>query len=194
MKIGIFGGSFNPAHMGHFKIAESILSSKKVDRLLVVPNYTNPLKSKFPLLPNKLRWNILKATFSELKNIEFCDYELQKSAPSYTIHTIQYLKSIYPSDHLFLIVGEDTFKLFPKWHQPDKIIELIKLLVIPRPGQQTTPLETLPGNVKFEWLDFDIPNISASKIRKASIETIQKNKLMHPATFFDWAAYISEKR
>jgi nicotinate-nucleotide adenylyltransferase len=193
MKIGIFGGSFNPTHMGHFKIAQSILSSNKVDKLLVVPNYTNPLKSNLPLLPNELRWNILKSTFSELRNIEICDYELQKRAPSYTIHTIQYFKTIYPSDNLFLIVGEDTFQLFPKWHQPDKIFELVKLLVVPRPGQQMIHSEKVSDNDKVEWLTFNIPDISASKIRKSSIETIKKNKLMHPTTFFDWATYISEK-
>jgi len=194
MKIGIFGGSFNPAHMGHFKIAKSILSSNKVEKLIIVPNYTNPLKSDLPLLPSDLRWNILQATFAELKDSTICDFELLKSAPSYTIHTLQHLKSQYPQDQLFLIMGEDTLQLFPKWHKPNEILKLVKLLIIPRPDQRFVQSKIEIDSNRIEWLSFKIPDISASMIRKSSIETIQENKLMHPAIYSDWAKYILEKR
>ncbi|MBT4289469.1 MAG: nicotinate (nicotinamide) nucleotide adenylyltransferase [Deltaproteobacteria bacterium] len=193
MKIGIFGGSFNPAHMGHFKIAKSILSSNKVDKLIIVPNYTNPLKSNLPLLPDDLKWNILKATFAELKNSTICDYERLKSAPSYTVHTLQHLKSQYPLDQFFLILGEDTLQLFPKWHKPNEILKLVKLLIIPRPGQRFIHSKIEIDDNCIEWLHFKIPDISASLIRKSSIETIQINKLMHPSTYSDWENYILEK-
>ncbi len=192
MKIGIFGGSFNPAHMGHFKIAKSILSLNKVEKLIIVPNYTNPLKSDLPLLPDELRWKILQATFAELDNITLCDFELKKNTPSYTIKTLKFIKSKFPLDQLFLIIGEDAFQLFPKWHKPDKIIEMVKLLIIPRPGLCFVPSKVKTDNQNIERLPFKIPDISASMIRKASIETIKNNKLIHPAIYSDWEKYILE--
>ena len=78
MKIGIFGGSFNPAHIGHFEIARSILSLNKIQKLIVVPNYTNPLKSNTPILPNDLRWEILHETFKNLNEVEISDFETRK--------------------------------------------------------------------------------------------------------------------
>jgi len=191
MRIGIFGGSFNPAHMGHYEIIEAILSLKKVDKLIVVPNYVNPLKSDQPVLPETLRWEILTKTLTSINYVSVSDFEINQKKPSYTIDTLVHFNRCFPNDTLFLILGEDAFSLFPNWKQPTRITELAKILVLPRPDQIANVAESLYQKYRAEKLDLTIRDISATSIRNASKEQVIVQNLLHKDVLALWETYQS---
>ncbi|MFH2132226.1 MAG: hypothetical protein ABIK68_17755, partial [bacterium] len=120
---------------------------------------------------------------------EISDYELQNQGISYSYKTLAHFKKQYPADHLFLILGEDSFTSFPDWVEIDAIMTLSKILVFPRP-QLRQPKISIPFYHGFPqsvtWLDLDIPDISATQIRNSDIGTIIEKHWIHPSALETW--------
>jgi nicotinate-nucleotide adenylyltransferase len=194
MKVGIFGGSFNPAHLGHFQIVREIFKQKLVDRLIIVPAHQNPLKAHAPILPETLRWEILVKTFAEFDCVEISDVEIKVKELSYTHKTIDYFQSEFPKAQLNLIMGEDTFQSFHMWAHPEKIMAATTLLVFPRPRQCPTPLQNpLPGfGDHIKRIDCPIPDISATEIRTASPDRLRQKPMLHRNVIDRWERYLRE--
>ena len=93
MRIAIFGGSFDPIHVAHVAVVEESLKKLNIDLLIVVPTYLNPFKSSFYLNP-ETRFELLKKVFKEFEKVQVCDYEINQQKTSYSIDTVNYLKSI----------------------------------------------------------------------------------------------------
>jgi len=131
MKIGIFGGAFNPPHKMHKDIAIELLTKGYLNKVIYVPtgnNYNKPC-----LLDGKDRVNMLKSMFSQNENqIEVSDFEVKGSL--YTINTLNYFKNIYPTDEIYFICGTDNLAEFHTWHRYEEILKNYKLLVIARNG------------------------------------------------------------
>ena len=108
MKIALFGGSFDPVHLGHIEVAKKALKELDVDKLIIMPNYLNPLKSSFSA-PSKLRFKWLKEAFKEFKNVEISDYEIKKNRAVFSIETINHFKPTY------FIIGSDNLNTLHKW-------------------------------------------------------------------------------
>ncbi len=183
MNIAIFGGSFNPVHLGHYEIVRQTLQLFNMSKVIVVPAYQNPLKNSLPSVPEELRIKMLDLTFKTHKNVEISEFELQKRKISYTYQTLSHYKKQYSNHQLYLIMGEDAFSSFHLWAEADKIIELSNILVFYRPGIEKSKSESL---TEVQWIKTIIPDISASEVRQSSIATVKKNCWLHPDAFEVW--------
>lgn len=130
MKIGMFGGTFDPIHNGHLITAQAIREIRKLDKIIFIPSYIAPHKvnitSSFP----EHRLEMIKLAIQDNSYFECSDYELKKEGISYTIDTIRHLKEKY--DDIELIIGYDNLLDFKNWKDPDEILNLVELIVLKR--------------------------------------------------------------
>jgi len=135
MRIGIFGGSFNPPHKGHVQAASLAVSENKLDLLIVVPTGTPPHKQLPENSPEqKMRLEMTKNAFSELKNTIISDSEIFSAEPIFTIDTVGTIKNEYPDAELFLLLGNDMHEslLALKWKDSEKLLRLVTPILLPR--------------------------------------------------------------
>ena len=140
MKIGIFGGSFDPVHYGHLILAEQCREQADLDRVLFVPATVSPLKTNGPTAADKHRMAMLSLAIAGHANFEISTAEIDRGGTSYTVDTLNMFQSEYPDDELFLMMGQDSLETFDQWKSPDEILSLASLLVVRRPGSATETL------------------------------------------------------
>lgn len=134
MKIGIFGGAFNPIHNGHLSIAEQLISFNYLDEVWLLPCFSH-VWNKSLNSPDHRKTMIDKA-LAEICNpkIILSTFELDQHKPMYTIDTVKLLKRKYPQNKLFWIIGSDNLQNFDKWHKKNELLELIHFFVAPKSG------------------------------------------------------------
>ncbi|MBQ1679150.1 MAG: nicotinate (nicotinamide) nucleotide adenylyltransferase [Oscillospiraceae bacterium] len=139
MKIGVYGGSFNPPHTGHVLAAAELIRALQLDRLLIVPAANPPHKSLAPGSPSpEARLALCRAAFSGVEKAELCDLELRREGKSYTVDTLAALKAANPEAELILIMGTDMFLSFSTWREPERIASLAALAVMKRDERMDT--------------------------------------------------------
>lgn len=131
-KVGLFFGSFNPIHVGHLVIAESMANSDKLDEVWLVVSPHNPHKKKDGLLEDYHRLALVREAIDDNPKLEVSDIEFKLPIPSYTSNTLAYLKEKHPEVEFALIMGEDNLRTFHKWKNFENIIENHKIFVYPR--------------------------------------------------------------
>jgi nicotinate-nucleotide adenylyltransferase len=157
----LFGGSFDPVHLGHVEIVKKAF--KYADEIIILPNYLNPLKNSFSAPPDiRFRW--LNEVFKDIKGVYVSDYEIKKNRPVYSIESIKHFN---PD---FFIIGSDNLKTLHKWHKIDEILNLTEFIVANRGGVDKTLLNHY--NIT-KVLDVDIP-ISSTDIRNCIFEYLPK--------------------
>ncbi|MCM1022241.1 MAG: nicotinate (nicotinamide) nucleotide adenylyltransferase [Muribaculum sp.] len=161
-KIGIFGGSFNPVHIGHLMLASWIAQSGLVDRVWLMLSPANPLKSDSSLVEDNQRREMLEIALADSKLIELCTLELELPRPSYTINTLSELNRRYPQFDFTLIVGSDNLEIFDKWRSHEELLSRYGLIVYPRPGYPIQ--DVLPTGVTT--VDAPLLEISSTEIRR----------------------------
>jgi len=194
MKIGIFGGTFNPVHYGHLRAAEEVRERLDLTKIVFIPSKDPPLKTQ-ELIDSEHRYKMTELAISGNNLFEISDIEYKRPGKSYTVHTIEELKNIYQDADLYFILGIDTFLEISNWWHPEKLVSLIDFIVISRPSfkfidllsspyilTSTNVLERLdkaeielcPMNLKSkrELVAFRIPliEISATEIRRLMLE------------------------
>jgi nicotinate-nucleotide adenylyltransferase len=133
VKIYIFGGSFDPPHRGHLEIINRCKDA--CDLFILVPSSQSPLKKKLPSANDNHRIRMLNLFIKQSeKKIRIEDWELRQGGMSYTCDTVAYLKTRYPEEELFLLIGADQLDNFKNWKNPDEILQNIQLIVFPREG------------------------------------------------------------
>lgn len=132
MRIALYGGSFNPVHLGHKKLARLVIDEFSLDKLIVMPTYSTPLKDNSDFADSMHRLNMCRIAFSDINEVEVSDMEIQRKGNSYTYLTLCSLKEIYLNDDLFLVVGADMFMTLHEWKNPKEIFSLSKVIVINR--------------------------------------------------------------
>ena len=157
MRIAIFGGSFDPLHVAHVTVVEEALKKLDIDKIIVIPTYLNPFKSSFYLNP-KTRFKLIEKVFKKFKKVQICDYEINQQKTSYSIDTVNYLKNLYNPSKIYLIIGEDNLKTLDKWHEIDKLKELVEFVIATRKGFESKKAK------EFKNLDVNI-NISSTSLR-----------------------------
>ena len=130
-RIGVFGGTFDPVHVGHLAIALAALESVPLDRVLFVPARRSPLKDRDPLASIDDRVAMLEAAIANEPRFALSRAELDRDGVSYTVDTLEGLR---PQGELFLILGSDALADLARWRAPDRIRELATILVAARPG------------------------------------------------------------
>ena len=187
MKVGLFFGSFNPIHIGHLIIAQTMLETSGNDELWFVISPQNPFKKNRSLLHEFDRYDMVEAATSENIKFKVTDIEFNMPKPSYTIDTLVVLSGKHPETEFKLIIGEDNLTSFEKWKNHNQILENYGLLVYPRPYVGESKLKNHP-NVKL--IEAPLLDISATFIRKAVKENRSIKYLVPEAA----ESFIKRKR
>ena len=134
MKIGLFGGTFDPVHFEHVNLCRHAVKELQLDKLIVMPAGQPPHKRRGR--PDKAdRWNMCRLAFANLGRCELWNYELSKEGPSYSYLTLRHLRTIYPKDELFFVIGGDSLHDFFTWREPAVIASLCELAVARRTAE-----------------------------------------------------------
>lgn len=195
MKIAIFGGSFNPVHFGHYEIVRQLTRQMEFVKIIVIPAYKNPLKEELPSIPEEIRLKMLAETFSEFTSVEVSQFELLQKKTSFTYSTLEHYKALYPNHQFYLILGEDALASFHLWVKADSIAESCELLAFHRPagGRAISAADLARYGWKVQWMHANIPDISATEIRISSLESIKRNRWLHPQAYLTWEQFITFK-
>jgi len=143
MKIGIFGGTFNPIHYGHLRVAEEAREMLCLDKVLFIPSGNPPLKSK-DLAAAVHRYKMTRLAVVKNRKFDVLDIECTTTEKSYTVRTVAKLLDIYGEADLYLILGIDAFLDLPNWWKPEELISLINFAVVSRPGSRFMDLKSSP--------------------------------------------------
>jgi nicotinate-nucleotide adenylyltransferase len=157
--VGIFGGSFNPPHLGHLVAAETVQNSLKFNKILFIPSAATPNKSMAGLAAADDRLAMTRLAVQGNLAFEVSDIEIRRPGPSYTIDTLRLLLREHPGTSYSLIIGMDNFLEFETWKEPQEILDMADLLVMNRPGFLKKPVSHQWGRrVRF----IDMPDIAIS--------------------------------
>ena len=132
--IGIYGGSFNPPHMGHLIVCESVRSQLGLDKVIFVPSATPPHKKDLRLALAEVRLEMTKLAVAGNPAFTVSDAEVRRGGTSYTVDTLMEIKKENPQDRLHLIIGADNWIEFDTWKSPEQILDLTDIVVMTRPG------------------------------------------------------------
>lgn len=141
MRTGLFGGSFNPPHLGHLIVAEAAREQGALDHVLWMPAALPPHKQDHTLAAPEHRLAMVQQATAGHPAFVPSDLELQRSGPSYTVDTLTLLHARHPETTWALILGGDSLQQFHTWHRPEAILELAHLLVYARPGTDLSEVE-----------------------------------------------------
>jgi len=130
-RVGIFGGTFDPVHVGHLSIAQAALECVPLDRMIFVPARRSPLKDRGPVASEQDRLAMLRLATADEPRFKVSTLELDREGTSYTVDTLEALRG---EGELYLVMGADAVSEFQRWRSPERIREIAVLLVASRPG------------------------------------------------------------
>ncbi|MCK9409373.1 MAG: nicotinate (nicotinamide) nucleotide adenylyltransferase [Bacteriovoracaceae bacterium] len=165
MNIGIFGGTFNPPHIGHLIVAEQVRTELSLDTIIFIPSYISPHKQQGESDLAVHRLSMTRLAIAGNQYFECSDIEVMNTDTSYTIHTLELLKKKYPGDVLFLIIGMDNYLTFHLWKDPQNILTMASLIILNRPGYPKQVNELI-GTKNARFVDVPDIDISSSAIRQ----------------------------
>ncbi|MCZ8371627.1 nicotinate (nicotinamide) nucleotide adenylyltransferase [Phocaeicola acetigenes] len=180
IRTGIFGGTFNPIHLGHLALANYLCEENWVDELWFLITPQNPFKQEQTLLDNHLRMKMVEAAIADYPRFKASDFEFTLPRPSYTVTTLQKLSETYPDREFVLIIGADNWAAFDKWKSPEEILRNHRILVYPRPGYEINPHE-LPAQVKA--VNTPLLEISSTFIRESIASGKDIRYFLHPEVY-----------
>ena len=169
MRVGVFGGTFDPIHLGHLAAAKAAMECAHLDRVLFVPSAQPPHRGAAQA-PAEDRLAMSKLAVEGDSHFEVSDIEVKRGGPSYTVDTLEELHRALPDNDLFLILGWDAARLFRTWHEPDRVSSLASIVIVTRGKSQpmTSELKAIglaPERlIKCHW---PTPDISGSELRRA---------------------------
>jgi nicotinate-nucleotide adenylyltransferase len=166
MKTCIFGGTFDPPHIGHLLIAQTIFEAEEFSKIIFIPAWKSPIKSDFEITPIEHRINMLRIATERNPHFEISKIEFDRRGISYSIDTIAEVKKKeqVSSEELYFLIGSDILKEFNNWKSPEKILDECQVIVALRPGFKPSSIPNwILSNIQFA----NIPRfeISSSTIR-----------------------------
>jgi len=145
--IGIFGGTFDPIHLGHIKIAEQVLQTCHLQKVLFIPCYQPHHRIK-PIASPTQRLQMVQLAIKDYANFDVDDREIKRQGISFMFNTLQSLRQDYPHNSLCLILGYDSFATLDKWHQWQELINYTNLIVVNRPDTENNLSEPIKNLLK----------------------------------------------
>src|SRR4051812_33191298 len=174
MRVGVFGGTFDPVHYGHLILAEQCREQGRLDEVWFVPAPRPPHKEARALTRFDQRVEMLALALAGNPALKIEELEKERAGPSYTVDTLAELHGRHPAAELFLLVGSDTLADLPLWYQPVRILEQAALLVMTRPGNPVLTADELrtrlgvPGDapLRLEVVEVPLIDISSRDLRR----------------------------
>ena len=137
MRIGIYGGSFNPVHFGHVGLAKWVIEHTDLDELWLLVSPNNPLKPAGILAPEEERLAAVREAIKDIPGLKASDFEFSLPRPSYTANTLRELQKAYPEYEFTIVIGEDNLAIFDQWREWEYIASNFRIFVYPRKGSST---------------------------------------------------------
>lgn len=162
MRIGVFGGTFDPPHLGHLVAAGDAADALGLGRVVWIPSALHPFKGESVRTPPALRLEMTRAAIAGDPRFEADDLELRRQGPSYTVDTLRELHARHPGAELFFLTGADNLRDLPKWREPEEVVRLARLVVVSRQGEGV-PEDTRFPALAVRVLRFDV---SATEVRR----------------------------
>lgn len=184
MKTGILGGTFDPVHNAHLMIAGEALQQLELDEILFIPTSHTPLKEDTVITPVEHRVRMVELAIADNPVFRLSRIEIDRAGISYTVDTIAGLKQSLGNDsELYFIIGLDSLKTLPRWKEPDRIIEMCRLVTVLRPGYNVPDIDKLEKSIpgiteSLIMIDDLAPDISATDIRKRVAAGLPINDLV----------------
>ena len=170
MKIGIYGGSFNPVHFGHVGLAKWVIENTDLDELWLLVSPNNPLKPAGLLAPEEERLAAVRDAIKGIEGLKASDFEFSLPRPSYTANTLRELQKDYPEHEFTLVIGEDNLAIFDRWREYEYILANFRILVYPRHGSEKFQISNFKSKTAKDIVYLkDAPyfDISSTELRAA---------------------------
>lgn len=187
-RIGLFGGSFDPVHLGHLLVARAAIEELRLDRLFLIPAAQSPFKPDQHPAPAHLRVQMLRLAFAGRSDCEVDEQEIRRGGTSYTIETVRDYARRCPGTEILYLVGADNVPHLAQWREAGELAQLVEFVAIPRPGEAPP---AFPAPFRGRTLTGFPFGVSSSQIRArvkvgraiadlvpaAVVEAIQNNRL-----------------
>ena len=161
MSIVLFGGSFDPIHIGHMIIANEVNEKYRPDYFYFVPTKKSPLKSHGPIADDTSRVEMIQAAIKHLGFGHLLDFEILRDEVSYTYHTVQHIQQVHPNQSIYVVIGEDQYEQLEQWYQYQWLIENCTFIIANRVNQHVSV-----DNDKIQVINIPQVLISSTVIRK----------------------------
>ena len=174
-RVGIYGGTFDPIHRGHLHVITQLFIKDLIDQLLLIPAGNPLLRSAEPSASAEQRRTMCELAVSTLpeeikKKVQVNPIEILRQGPSYAIDTVEAVRSTFPEDQIYLIVGADAFSKIDQWHRAEELKKMVSVLCINRPGYPATGIDIgaldAAATTIRQGLSADVPEIVAGFIRE----------------------------
>lgn len=186
VKIGLFGGSFDPVHLAHLTIAGQALRQFSLDRVIWIPASVSPFKQSVPLMASSAdRLEMVRRVCADNPKFEVSDFEIEKGGVSYSIDTLRHFQSRFKSAQFFWILGADALAGVPRWRDAEAVIKELVFLVAGRDGE----MDPILSSIRFEKITFTPCAVSSTEI-KAGLALGRNWNQLHPRV----AEYIRTQR
>ncbi|MBN1636343.1 MAG: nicotinate-nucleotide adenylyltransferase [Deltaproteobacteria bacterium] len=206
MRLGVFGGTFNPIHLGHLRAAEEVRENLAFDKIIFVPSFIPPHKDLYDVVEGHKRLEIVRRAISEYPYFDVSSFEIDQGGKSYSIRTLEHLRDTYNATPYF-ILGQDAFDEISTWFDTKRLFSVAHFVVMSRPGTERKPLSKIMGgiadtfqtdengfvnklNKKIVYIDITPLDISSSAIRRMSKQGRSITFLVPPEV----EAYIKQER
>jgi nicotinate-nucleotide adenylyltransferase len=163
MKVGLFGGSFDPVHLGHLLVAQAACEELGLDRMFFIPAAQSPFKPGRQLTPGAMRLRLLRLALAGKSRCEVDAQELERGGVSYTIDTVRDYRRRFAAAELFYLIGADHVAKLPQWRAAEELAGLVEFAVIPRPGEAVV---AFPAPFRGGLLAGFPLGVSSSEIRR----------------------------
>ena len=175
MKIGIYGGSFDPVHNGHVNAALTFKEELSLDKIIIIPAYQPPHKKGLALTPSEHRMNMCNIAFGSLEGFEVSDIEIKRGDEGYMVDTIKELREIYPDDEFYLLIGGDMLLSFQRWYAWSKITDEAIIAVAERNWEDSSAIEGEAAILRSYGAEVRIVPIDVKEISSTSVrETVRR--------------------
>lgn len=185
--IGIFGGTFDPVHLGHRHILEAAFDAVEFEKVFVIPAKIPPHKSASGMTSEKERFEMCRLAFSDIDKVEISDCELRREGKSYSILTIEYFRTLYPEHRMYFIMGSDQLLTFESWYRSRDILELCDIIAVSREDEVSfDELREYAGKLTPDEKKITVLNIRPFRLSSTSIREMLINKS-------DCSCYLDKK-
>jgi nicotinate-nucleotide adenylyltransferase len=162
MRLGLYGGSFDPVHFGHLLVAQAAREELDLDRVCFIPAAQSPFKSEATPTPAAVRVQMLRLALAGDSHVEIDLQEIERSGISFTIETVRSYRHRFPGAEFFWLIGADHIVKLPEWSEAAELAGMVEFIVIPRPGEEVAPL---PLPFRGQMLKGFPLGVSSSQIR-----------------------------
>ena len=187
MRLGIFGGSFDPPHIGHLLVAEDACDQLGLDRLVFVPAATQPLKASQAVTPPEHRLAMIRLTAEGNARFEVSSAEVERAGLSFTVDTLTHFAAQHPNAERYFLVGADVLSTFAKWREPARVLELATLVVLQRTDAEPPALPSSVDAATIRRLSTRRIDVSSTEVR----ERVRQGKPIRGFVTDNVGAYIA---